>query len=89
MIELAAVDKTYTCLGDLAFEYTFIARVTEDPHIHRMSFVEEIVERYVIDKILGKILISVGVGRIIAADDDLEPVVEQSLRHLIAVARRL
>ena len=77
MVEFFAVDKTHTCLSNLAFEYTFVTCVTEYADIHRVALVKVVVKRYVVDKILREVFVSISVGRIVTADDNLKSVVKE------------
>ena len=60
--------------------------MAEYAHIHRAAVVQIVQERYIVDEILREVFVGVGVGGIVAADYNLEAVVEERFRYLIAVA---
>ena len=86
-IELVFVDEAHACLGDFAFEDTLVAGVAEEAYVHGLRAVEEILEGDVVDEVLREVLVGVGIGGVVASDHNLYTVVEERLRHLVAVAR--
>ncbi len=69
--------EAYAGFGDFAFEYAFVACVSEKAYVHCLRTVEEVLEGDVVDEVLGEVFVGVRIGGIVAAYHYLEPVVEQ------------
>ena len=78
-VDLASEHESDAGLCYLAFEYAFVAGVSEQSHIHGAAFVEHVLERDVVNEIFGEILVGVCIGGVVAAYNNLEAVVEQGL----------